>query len=177
MLSHIGAVVIMMGSGSDDEVESGEEFSHVEKIVKSFEYWGIPYDVRVGSAHKQQRFVEEIIIRYNQVGGSYTIVDIAGGTDALSGTAGWLAEGLVISCPPDALNYSPLKNPPGSSNVYCKLPENVGRAIAQIYCGNNPRLRELLKDRRAEKEDSLVVADVRIMEKYTKRQLGSGSGK
>lgn len=175
MLSHNGAVVIMMGSDSDDKGKDGKP-SHIEKIVKSLETFEIPYDVRVGSAHKQPEFVKEIIIAYNEIGGSYTIVDVAGGTDALSGVGSWFAEGLVVSCPPDAPNYSPLNNPPGSSNVYCEKPENIGRAVAQQYCGANLRLRKLLKESCAKKEDSLVVADGEIRRKYVERQRESRSG-
>eukprot|EP00666_Eupelagonemidae_sp_cell4sb_P017931 gene17931-biopygen4662 len=46
------------------------------------------------------------------------IIGCAGGTDALSGTASFLSNWPVVSCPPDGDNESCLRNPPGSSNAY-----------------------------------------------------------
>ena len=100
------------------------------------------------SAHKQPGLLADIIKSLNMVQGSAAYIAVAGSTDALSGTVSFNAINPVISCPPDALPDSPnqscLANPPGSSNAYIARPENVGRFVAQMYSGVNPKLRQKL---------------------------------
>jgi len=74
--SGIGGVVIMAGSGSDDEIKSGQKKSHIEKLADGFEKYAIPYIVRIASAHKQGGKVEDVVEP------SYTPVEIAAVEDA-----------------------------------------------------------------------------------------------
>lgn len=118
-----GFVAILAGSGSDDkspETKEGEKQkqSHIGRIVSSVESFHLPYAVNICSAHKQPAEVNAIIGEYNQLARPILIVAVAGGTDALSGTASWASYHPVVSCPPDGLNLSCLNNPPGSSNAY-----------------------------------------------------------
>jgi phosphoribosylcarboxyaminoimidazole (NCAIR) mutase len=103
----------------------------------------------------------EIVTAYNALGGQVAFVAIAGGTDALSGMLSYHALGPVISCPPDAPNESCLTNPPGSSNATIEHPENVGRFIAQLYAGLNPKLRDRLEAEKVKKLARLEKADGR----------------
>jgi phosphoribosylaminoimidazole carboxylase PurE protein len=151
--SKTGCAIILAGSDSDA--------GHVEKIVYSLKMYGIPHQVRICSAHKQPAELKAIIDEYNAAGGSLAFVAVAGGTDALSGVLSYHALGPVISCPPDAPNESCLSNPPGSSNAYIERPENVGRFIAQLYCGVNPKFRERLELSRDRKIKALKKADAR----------------
>ena len=163
--SGTGAVVIMAGSDSDRP--------HIDKIVKSLEKYSLPYEVRICSAHKQPEKLMEIINEYNSLEGLVVYVAVAGGTDALSGTVSYHANGLVISSPPDGTptepNMSCLTNPPGSSNVYCPRPENVVRAIVQVFSGDSAVLRNHLKLEREQKIKSLEKADSKLQEEYSKR--------
>ncbi|MDP2750351.1 MAG: AIR carboxylase family protein [Nanoarchaeota archaeon] len=140
MQSNTGCAIIMAGSDSD--------LPHIEKIIKSLDSWEIPYRTVIKSAHKQD--VEETIKGLNKIGGSYALIAVAGGTDALSGQASFHSHAPVISCPPDqekyynGINESCLRNPPGSSNAYVARPDNVGKFIAQMYAGLNQRFNELL---------------------------------
>lgn len=151
--SNTGCAIILAGSDSDA--------AHVEKIVASLKKYRIPHQVRICSAHKQPAELKMIIDEYNAVGGSLAFVAVAGGTDALSGVLSYHALGPVISCPPDAPNESCLTNPPGSSNAYIERPENIGRFIAQLYAGVNPKFRERLEQARDQKIRSLKKADAR----------------
>lgn len=141
MQSNTGCAIVMAGSDSDKP--------HIEKIAKSLEAWEVPYRVVIKSAHKQD--VEETISGLNKIGGLYAIIAVAGGVDALSGQASFHALAPVISCPPDQdkyynnINESCLRNPPGSSNSYIARPDNVGKHVAQMYAGVNPRFRELIE--------------------------------
>ncbi len=169
MQANTGCVVIMAGSDSDDRSRRDEP-SHIEQISESLELFEIPYEVRICSAHKQPGELLRMINEYNVVGGLVSYVAVAGGTDALSGTLSYHALGPVISCPPDAPNESCLTNPPGSPNAYIARPANVGKFVAQIYAGVNPRFNELLKASNAKKIKSLNQADETIQTKYKERQ-------
>jgi len=155
MQSNTGCAVVMAGSDSDRE--------HIERITESLSEYGIPHRVRICSSHKQPEKLMGMIDEYNAVGGLVAYVAVAGGTDALSGTLSYHALGPVISCPPDAPNESCLTNPPGSSNAYIARPLNVGRFIAQMYAGVNPRFKELLEREKVKKLDYLEKADVEFL--------------
>ena len=164
-----GFAVVMAGSDSDAP--------HIDKIVKSLGNYEVPYQVRIGSVHKQPEWVESLIKKYNDINGLICYIAIAGGTDALSGLLSFHALGPVISCPPDTkyadkekypnrFNESCLTNPPGSSNAYVARPENVGRLVAQIFSGVNPRFRELLQQEISAKIELLKEADRKFQLKY-----------
>lgn len=77
----LGAVVILAGSGSDAE--------HVKKITSALVTYGIPFDVRVASAHKQTEKLAALVREYDSMKGPLVYIAVAGGTDALSGTISW----------------------------------------------------------------------------------------
>ena len=162
MKSNTGCAVIMAGSGSDE--------AHIEKIVASLKQYEIPHEVRICSAHKQPDKLKEIIDEYNDVGGSYVIIAVASGTDALSGTASFHAFAPVISCPPDAQNESCVNNPPGSPNAYVPKPSNVGKIVAQMYAAVNQRFMQLLQEKNQAKLDRLNEADLKFQKDF--RYLG-----
>ena len=149
-----GCAVIVAGSDSDR--------SHVEKIVSSLKSYGIPYQVRICSAHKSPERLLDLIRHYEQEGGALAYISVAGGTDALSGTLSFHANNPVISCPPDAPNASCLSNPPGSSNATIFNTSNVGRFVAQIYAPFNPALRDRLERSREDKLRQLEAKDEQL---------------
>jgi len=156
MKSGEGCAVIMAGSGSDED--------YIEKVRKSLSEYEIPYQVRICSAHKQPEKLMDIIRDYNKIGGSIAYVAIAGGTDALSGTLAYHAFSPVISCPPDKKGLeSALTNPPGSSNAVISNPRNIGKFIAQMFAGTNPKLKELLELENRKKIESLEEADAEYL--------------
>merc|ERR1712056_170666 len=76
--------------------------------------------------------LEALIGEFNKSTEPIMMVGCAGGTDALSGTASYLAKFPVVSCPPDGLNKTCLTNPPGSSNAFVMKPANVAKFAAQV---------------------------------------------
>lgn len=156
--SKTGCAIILAGSSSDEP--------HIEKVVESLENYEIPYTVRICSAHKQPEKLISMIKEYNKVEGLVAYVTIARGTDALSGLLSYHALSPVISCPPNAPNETCLMNPKGSSNAYILKPENVGKFIAQMYAGVNPKYKKLLKKKNTEKIKSLEKADYDFQKKY-----------
>lgn len=159
MQSNTGCAVIMAGSDSDKK--------HIDEIVESLKKYEVPFEVRIISAHKQPRVLEEEIREYNGVGSSVAYIAIAGGVDALSGTLSYHALGPVISSPPEGLeNRTCLLNPPGSSNATIYRVGNVGRFIAQMYSGINQRFRYLLQKEIVTKVNSLMIADTNLQKGY-----------
>lgn len=167
--SKTGCVVIMAGSGSDE--------AHIDKIINSLIKYEMPHQVRICSAHKQADELIQLIGEYNKIEGLVSYVAVAGGTDALSGTLSFHSLGPVISCPPDTryadktkyqndLNVTCLSNPPGSPNVYIARPENVGKFIAQMYSGVNPKFKKALSNENLKKIESLKKDDATFQSKY-----------
>ena len=146
-----GCAVVFAGSDSDRP--------HVQKITESLEAYGIPFEVRVCSAHKEPERLMSLLREYEGLGGAVAYIAVAGGTDALSGTLSFHALAPVISCPPDAPNSSCLANPPGSSNAVIYNPKNVGRFVAQLFAAFNPEIAERLRRSRDEKVRELQAGD------------------
>merc|ERR1711881_828585 len=98
----------------------------------------IQSEIRICSAHKQPGRLQTVIAEYSTYPGPLMMVGCAGGTDALSGTASYLANFPVVSCPPDGMNNTCLTNPPGSSNAFICKPANIAKFAAQMFsrsCG------------------------------------------
>merc|ERR1719160_1214836 len=93
------------------------------------------------------------------------MVGCAGGTDALSGTASYLANFPVVSCPPDGMNNTCLTNPPGSSNAFIVKPSNVGKFAAQVFAHQSKEVRGALEASIAEKITKLEKADQQLAKK------------
>jgi 5-(carboxyamino)imidazole ribonucleotide mutase len=156
----LGCAVILAGSGSDKP--------HIEKIAASLDKYGVPFEVRVCSAHKQPTTLLTILETYDCFKGPLVYVAVAGGTDALSGTVSYRSR-PTISCPPDAPNNSCLTNPPGSSNAYIQNPANVGRFVAQMFAWTNPAYALALVTEKRKKESSLAEDDTKLMGEFTKK--------
>ncbi len=165
-----GFVAILAGSGSDDKPK-GEKPSHIDQIVTSLEAFSIPYAVHVCSAHKQTEKLSETIAAYNGQEYPVLLVAVAGGTDALSGTASWESLHPVLSCPPDAPNPSCLTNPPGSSNAYIARPANVGKYAAQMFSHLDASYRTGLLAQNSAKISGLINDNVDVGGKYKVRLM------
>ena len=166
-----GYVAILAGSGSDDKPQ-GDKPSHIEQIVQGIEFFDIPYGVHIASAHKQPTILDNLITEYNNLEHPLLLVAVAGGTDALSGTASWASAHPVISCPPDGRNESCLTNPPGSSNAYIEKPSNVGRFAAQMFWHLDPTYQRMLQMKNNSKVDCLRGDNQKISQGYLDRLRG-----
>ncbi len=157
----LGCAVILAGSGSDKP--------HIEKIAASLDKYGVPFEVRVCSAHKQTSRLQTVLADYDIIKCPLAYIAVAGGTDALSGMVSYLSSRPTISCPPDAPNESCLRNPPGSSNAYIPNPANVGRFIAQMFAWTNSEYALALVKEKRKKDDSLVEDDNKLRDEFTKK--------
>merc|ERR1712087_292479 len=113
----------------------------------------------VCSAHKQPGRLEKVIAECNKFSEPIMLVGCAGGTWALSGTASYLANFPVVSCPPDGMNKSCLTNPPGSSNAFILKPANVAKFAAQLFSRSSEQVAAALDCNIKEKITKLEAAD------------------
>lgn len=153
---YITGCCAMIFAGSDSDL------GHMEKIATNLAGWGVPSKKRVCSAHKQPTKLEDAVQYYNTSIEPLVIIGCAGGTDALSGTASWSSLWPVVSCPPDGENESCLRNPPGSSNAYCRRPDNVAKFAAQALSYANPKIAATLAKKTAAKVKTLEDADAKL---------------
>merc|ERR1711881_189704 len=148
------SVAIFAGSDSD--------MPHLENIAKELAKFKIPSQIRICSAHKQPGKLEKLIGEFNKSTEPIMMVGCAGGTDALSGTASYLARFPVVSCPPDGMNNTCLTNPPGSSNAFIVKPSNIGKFAAQMFARQSKDVAAALDASIAEKITKLEQADERL---------------
>merc|ERR1711865_738843 len=153
-------VVIAAGSDSD--------MPHLETLQKELAKFNIQSEIRICSAHKQPGRLQAVIAEYSNYTGPLMMVGCAGGTDALSGTASYLANFPVVSCPPDGMNNTCLTNPPGSSNAFIVKPANVAKFAAQMFARYSKDISEALAENTAGKIRKLEEADEQLRKK---RQL------
>jgi len=151
--------VIAAGSDSD--------MPHLESLKKELAKFKINSEIRVCSAHKQPGRLEAVLKEYSSSSRPVMLIGCAGGTDALSGTASYLANFPVVSCPPDGMNKSCLTNPPGSSNAFICKPSNVAKFAAQMFARHSEDIADALNASIAEKIVKLEQADAKLMGKAT----------
>merc|ERR1719271_1126930 len=150
-------VVIAAGSDSD--------MPHLESLKKELAKFKINSEIRICSAHKQPARLQSVIAEYNKASHPVMMVGCAGGTDALSGTASYLAKFPVVSCPPDGMNNTCLTNPPGSSNAFICKPANVAKFAAQMFSRSSEQVAAALDANIKEKITKLEAADEQLSKK------------
>merc|ERR1711933_270759 len=135
------------------------DMPHLETLKKEINKFKIDAEIRICSAHKQPGRLEHVIAEYGTMQRPIMMVGCAGGTDALSGTASYLANFPVVSCPPDGMNNTCLTNPPGSSNAFILKPANVGKFAAQMFSRSSEQVAAALNANIKEKITKLEAAD------------------
>jgi 5-(carboxyamino)imidazole ribonucleotide mutase len=137
-------VVIIMGSGSD------EEFSDL--LCESLEKLGIKYERRVASAHKTPQKLLKLLREYERSKDRIVYITVAGGSNALSGFVDANTICPVIACPPYSKRfggldlYSSLRMPSGVSPLVILKPENAALAAVKILAlGNSVLSKKVLQ--------------------------------
>lgn len=138
-------VPIILGSDSDRE--------HGEKIGVWLKKFGIPYEMKVMSAHK----VPELLLKYIEEKNKeeeVVYVTIAGRSNGLSGVTAANSIHPVIGCPPfkDKSDYlvnihSTIQMPSDTPVLTILEPQNVALAIARIFGLSNATLRKEVEQR------------------------------
>merc|ERR1712178_179644 len=148
--------LVIIAAGSDSDMP------HLESLKKEIGKFKIDAEIRICSAHKQPGRLQGVITQYNRSRRPVMLVGCAGGTDALSGTASYLSNFPVVSCPPDGMNNTCLTNPPGSSNAFIVKPANIGKFAAQMFARHSKEIAEALDANITEKITKLEKADAQL---------------
>merc|ERR1719161_3519767 len=151
--------LVIIAAGSDSDMP------HLEALKREVGKFKIDAEIRICSAHKQPEKLQSVIQEYNNSKRPIMMVGCAGGTDALSGTASYLAKFPVVSCPPDGMNNTCLTNPPGSSNAFIVKPANIGKFAAQVFAKYSPDIDAALQANIADKITKLEKADEQLAKK------------
>lgn len=123
-------IVILMGSKADLE--------HAHKIRKALDAFGIPVELRVGSAHKTAAHVMQLLEAYEADPTPKVYITIAGRSNALSGFTDGAVKAPVIACPPPSESfggvdiYSSLRMPSGIAPAVVLEPVNAALLAAKI---------------------------------------------
>lgn len=138
-------VPILLGSESDRE--------HAEKIGEWLKKFGIPYEIRVISAHKVPEKLVEYVQKMNKEK-EVVYVTIAGRSNGLSGVTAGSSVHPVIACPPfkDKHDYlinihSTLQMPSDTPVLTVLEPQNTALCIARIFALSKPSLRKQIEER------------------------------
>lgn len=151
-------VVIVMGSRGDSEYAGG--------IVKTLEKFGVPYQVRVGSAHKSGEHLLSMLREYNdQEEKDIIFIAVAGRSNALGGFIDANTDRPVISAPPYSDKYggadifSSLRMPSGIGTMVAGEPEIAALAAIKILALNDPILANKVLAYQREMREKIISDD------------------
>jgi 5-(carboxyamino)imidazole ribonucleotide mutase/phosphoribosylaminoimidazole-succinocarboxamide synthase len=147
-------VVILMGSPADRD--------HAGKITAVLDTLQVPYEVRIGSAHKVPEHVLGIVQAYEADTRAKVWVTIAGRSNALSAFVEAAVTAPVIACPPLSMPedvWSSLRMPADVAPLVVLEPANAAIAAAKILGLADPAIAERVNAYRASKYASIIAAD------------------
>jgi len=131
--------VIIMGSPGDK--------AFCEQITRALDEFGIPWEMRVASAHKVPGYLLEILATYEADPRPKVYITVAGRSNALSGVVDAQVSAPVIACPPYADKFaggdvlSSLRTPSGVAPAVVLEPENAALLAAKMLGLADPDLR------------------------------------
>ena len=153
-------VIIIMGSSSDEEFTKPTR-STLKKL-------GIPYDLRVSSAHKTPHKLLEILQQYEATEDHIVFITVAGRSNALSGFVDANTRYPVIACPPPSEKfkvvdiYSSLRMPSGISPMVVLEPENAALAAAKILALSNAEINQKVSSYQQDAKSKIALDDEKL---------------
>ena len=153
-------VIIIMGSSSD------EEFTR--PIRSTLKKLGIPYELRVFSAHKTPYKLLGLLEKYESAGDRLVVITVAGRSNALSGFVDANTPYPVIACPPQSEKftlvdvYSSLRMPSSVSPMVVLEPENAALAAAKILALSNPEINKKVLSYQTDAKNKISLDDEKL---------------
>jgi len=153
-------VVIIMGSPSDEPVG--------QRLANTLDQFGIPWEMRVASAHKVPRYVLDMLAEYESDPRPKVYVTIAGRSNALSGLVDAQVSAPVIACPPYSDRFgggdllSSLRMPSGVAPAVVLEPESAALLAAKMLALANPDLCQWVQEAQASQRQRLLETDAVI---------------
>ncbi|HDQ72538.1 MAG TPA: AIR carboxylase family protein [Chloroflexi bacterium] len=155
--------IIIMGSPSDQPI--------ADKITQALDEFGLPWDLRVASAHKVPQYVLEMLETYENDPRPKVYITIAGRSNALSGLIDAQVQSPVIACPPYSDKfaggdvYSSLRMPSGVAPAVILEPANAALLAAKILSLADPDLRQRVREAQEKHRQRLLAADEAVHKK------------
>ena len=153
-------IPIIMGSKADMPL--------AQRIAAALARFGVPYELRVASAHKSVDHLLGLLSAYEASGRVAAYVTVAGRSNALSGLVDARVSAPVIACPPyseafgGADIYSSLRMPRGVAPLVVLEPEGAALAAAKIAGLAEPAVRERVAAYRAEMVAGIEADDAAV---------------
>jgi len=150
-------VVVILGSPSDTPLG--------ERIGQALEKWGVPWEMRIASAHKSPRHLLGLLEAYEADPRPKVYVTVAGRSNALAGLVDAQVSGPVITCPPYSEKFaggdvlSSLRVPSGVAPAVVLEPENAALLAAKMLGLVDPMLRDRVRDEQEQHRRRLTEAD------------------
>lgn len=153
-------VVLILGSPSD--------LSLGEKITGALDSLGVPWEMRVASAHKVPHYVLEMLAGYEADPRPKVYITVAGRSNALSGLVDAQVRAPVIACPPYAEKFaggdllSSLRMPSGVAPAVILEPEAAALLAAKMLGLTDPALRQRIGAAQETQRERLLEADASL---------------
>ncbi len=153
-------VIIIMGSPSDDPI--------AQRIARTLDSFGIPWEMRVGSAHKVPRYILNLLEEYEADPRPKVYITVAGRSNALSGLVDGQVSVPVIACPPYSEKFaggdllSSLRMPSGIAPAVVLEPESAALLAAKILGLTEPELRQKVREAQEKQRQRLFDADAAL---------------
>ena len=134
--------VVIMGSPSDKDFSA--------RITEALDGFGIPYQVRIASAHKTPHHLLDMLAHYEIGPEPKVYITVAGRSNALSGMVDAQVTAPVIACPPYSEKFggadilSSLRTPSGVAPAVVLQPENAAFLAAKVLGLVDAELRQKL---------------------------------
>ena len=151
-------VPILMGSARDA--------SHGRRIGSSLTRFGVPWEMRVVSAHKSTARLLDMLADYTASGKQVIYITVAGRSNALSGVVDAQSLAPVIACPPSTPEQyagldvlSSLRMPGGIAPLVILDAEAAGLAVVKILALTRPALLARLAEVRHAAEEQALADD------------------
>jgi len=126
---------------------SKADLAFAQRIAGALEQFGVPYELRVASAHKSAEYLLRLLRAYEDSSQVTAYITVAGRSNALSGLVDAQVTAPVIACPPyseafgGADVYSSLRMPKGVAPLVVLEPEGAALAAAKIAALGEPAIR------------------------------------
>lgn len=150
-------VVVIMGSSKDQ--------TFTKPILLTLKKLGLPYELRISSAHKTPHQLLEMLDEYDLLEDRIVYITVAGRSNALSGIVDANTCYPVIACPPKSELYggadifSSLRSPSGVSPLVVLEPENAALAAAKILALSNSKIRKKVSSYQQEIKKKIEIDD------------------
>lgn len=155
-------VVIVMGSQSDLE--------YCRKIITTLDEFGVSWEARVCSAHKDTGRLLSMIDEYKEKEEAIVYIAVAGRSNALGGVIDANTTSPVINAPPPSDKFggmdilSSLRMPSGSGALTVIEAEAAAIGAVKIFSLYNPELSDKLVKYQENLRSKVLEADIKIQD-------------